>query len=196
MTVIRAFIAIDLAPDIRRKLERVSAELKERLRNVPVRWVSTHGIHLTLKFLGDVSVANLEVLKEILQAEAAGHAPFEIRVGELGAFPTIRKPRVVWVSVQGPQGLSTLQHNIENETARLGYAREERAFSPHLTLARVSRSATANDVRQIADVLAQTSIGLLGTMRVDSLHLFRSDLQPSGAVYTCLFTALLNSSTL
>jgi 2'-5' RNA ligase len=191
MSVIRAFIAIDLAAEIRKRLDQVSSELRQRLRDVPVRWVAVENIHLTLKFLGDVSLANLEVLKKILQSEASGHSPFEISVGDLGAFPSTHRPRVIWVRVQSPAELNSVQHSIEVETNRLGYATEDRPFSPHLTLGRVSRNATAGEVRRIGDVLDSYKVGFLGAMQVRTVHLYRSDLRPGGAVYTCLFSASL-----
>jgi 2'-5' RNA ligase len=95
------------------------------------------------------------------------------------------------VKVEGPPDLIAIQHGIDNETARLGYAREDRPFSPHLTLGRVSRNATPNDVRKIGEALDQSKVGLLGVMRVEGVNLYSSDLRPSGAIYTCLYTAPL-----
>jgi 2'-5' RNA ligase len=192
MSVIRAFIAIEMSPEIRRRLDQVSDELKQRLKDIPVRWVPVENIHLTLKFLGDVSLANLEVLKKILQSEIAGHHPFEMSVGELGAFPSNRRPRVIWVKVEAPAELEAVQRGIETESTRLGYAREERAFSPHLTLGRVSRNASSRDIRKISEVLDSYKVGFLGAARVQAVNLFRSDLKPGGAVYTCLFTVPLS----
>jgi 2'-5' RNA ligase len=194
MVVIRAFIAINLSPEIQHSLDEVSDKLKERLPKVPVRWVPVENIHLTVKFLGDVSVSNLEMLQKILRTEASQHAPFEFSVGNLGAFPSISRPRVIWVGVQVPEELHNLQHSIEAETARLGYTREKRAYSPHLTLGRVSRNANADDTRHIREVLKNCTIGFLGAARVQEVHLYRSELQPGGAVYTRIFSAPLRSS--
>lgn len=191
MSVIRAFIAIGLLSPIQAKLEEVITGLKGQLGEVPIRWVSGASIHLTLKFLGDVSESNLEIIKKMLQAEASGHPPFEISVGGLGAFPTIARPRVIWVKVDAPQELFSLQRGIENETARLGYDREERAFSPHLTLGRVSRNASPRDIQRIGEILGKISIGSLGMVKVEKVTLYRSDLRPGGAVYTSLFSAPL-----
>jgi 2'-5' RNA ligase len=193
MTVIRAFIAIGLPAEIQQKLEEVITDLKGRISDGPVRWVSGGSIHLTLKFLGDVSEANLEMLKKILQTEASVHHAFEISVGGLGAFPTIHRPRVIWVKVEVPQELKSVQRGIEHETTRLGYDREERPFSPHLTLGRVSRNATPRDIQRIGEALEQTTVGVLGTVRVEEVNLYRSDLRPGGAVYTCLFSAPLGA---
>jgi len=194
MSVIRAFIAIEISPEIQDKLKQVSFQLKQQLEGVPVRLVPVENIHLTLKFLGNVSYANLEVFENILEAEVSDHQQFEISIGELGAFPSTRRPRVAWINVQAPPELFVIQRCIEQETACLGYAREKRSFKPHLTLGRVSRNANSEDVRKIGEVLDSFNVGFLGAMRVKYIHLFRSDLKPSGAVYSCLYTAKLKPS--
>jgi len=165
--------------------------LRQRLEGAPVRWVAVENIHLTVKFLGDVSLANLDLLKRTLQSEAASHAAFEVSVGGVGAFPDMRRPRVIWVGVQAPPQLSSLQSGIDAQMSRLGYAREERPFSPHLTLGRVARAASLAEVRRIGEVLQTLKIGFLGATRLHQVHLYRSDLQPSGAVYTRVFSAPL-----
>ena len=191
MNVIRAFIAINLSPDILARLEDVLRDLKAKDPSAPVRWTPAHNIHLTIKFLGDVSVANIDLLTKLLASEAARHPEFEISVGELGAFPNVRRPRVVWVGVQAPPELGTLQHGVEHEMARIGYALEDRPFSPHLTLGRVSRNAGPDNLRQLGDIISQTKVGFLGAVRVREVHLYRSDLRPTGSIYTSLFTAPL-----
>jgi 2'-5' RNA ligase len=154
-----------------------------------VRWTQVHNIHVTLKFLGDVSEANLTVLYEILKREAEKQMVFEIQAGGLGAFPSLTRPRVIWVGVQAPPDLAAVQQAIDVETARLGYASEERDFSPHLTLGRIARSASSEEVRQIGATLGSMKVGDLGSSRIQSVHFYRSDLNPQGAVYTKLFSA-------
>ncbi len=191
MPVIRAFIAIDLSPEIRRRLDQVSSQLKQRLDGIPIRWVPASNIHLTLKFLGDVSLNNLEMLKKVLQTEVEGHHPFEVSVGGLGAFPTVRHPRVVWIGVEAPTDLASIQRGVDSAMGKLGYAQEDRPFSAHLTLGRVSRNANSRDTHQIGETLEATKIGFLGVVQVDAILLFKSDLQPTGSVYTKLFSAPL-----
>jgi 2'-5' RNA ligase len=96
---------------------------------------------------------------------------------------------VIWVGVEAPQELDFLQRGIDLATARVGYSPDRRAFSPHLTLGRVSRNATPRDVSRIGEVLSKEKVGFLGVARVSAVHLYRSDLQPGGAVYTKLFSA-------
>lgn len=191
MNVIRAFVAIHLSPEITHNLEQVLQDLKRSWPQAPVRWVPANNIHVTIKFLGDVSLSNISLLTKMLQTEAVRHAPFEISVGRLGAFPSMRRPRVIWVGVEAPPELQALQRGVEGEMARLGYAPEDRDFSPHLTLGRVARNISGDEMQRLSDLLAGSKVGFLGATRVQSIQLYRSDLQPSGAVYTALFTAPL-----
>ena len=193
MNVIRAFIAINLSDEVHQGLERVLKDVKSRLPGGAVRWVHVENIHLTIKFLGDVSVSSLELLTTMLQTEAARHQQFEFSVGGIGAFPTPRRPRVVWVGIEAPAELSGLQRGVEAEMARLGYAPEERPFSPHLTIGRVTRNADPGELHQLSSVLDTYKVGFLGVTRVQAIHLFRSDLQPGGAVYTRLHSAALTA---
>jgi 2'-5' RNA ligase len=144
-----------------------------------------------LKFLGDVSLNNIEVLTELIKAETISVKPMVFSVGGLGAYPRLRSPRVIWVGVEAAPEMISLQKGIDTQTARIGYARDRRPFSPHLTLGRVSRNANPKEVREIGEILASLNIGYLGTARINSIHLYRSDLKPSGAVYSKIFTASL-----
>jgi len=193
MSVIRVFIAVRLSPEIQLKLGSISAQLKKQIKGSIVRWVPVNNIHITLKFLGDVSIANLELLKKIIQSEAFHYENFKLSVGELGVFPSQNRPRVIWVGVRAPEELAFLQKGIETETERLGYKVEERPFSPHLTLGRVNRTATSEDVRGLGEILGSVNVGYLGEMAVDQVHIYKSDLQPGGSVYTCLFSAPLRT---
>jgi len=192
MPTIRSFIALNLTADIHRQLDDIILSLKQQ--TTIVRWVPSQNIHLTLKFLGDVSLANIETLQRVLAGEAARHAPFTFTVGGFGAFPNTRWPRVLWVGVQAPAALNTAQHGIEAETQRLGYTGEERPFSPHLTLGRVSNNASPQEARRLSDALAQVKIGELGQVMVKSIDLYRSDLNPGGAAYTPLASFPLGNS--
>lgn len=192
MSVIRAFIAIELSDEIHQRLDEVIARYKKQLPEVPIRWVPAQNIHLTLRFLGEVSLTNLDLLTSLLQKEIAAHHPFEISVGGSGAFPTPRRARVLWVGVEAPPELAAVQSGIESAVERLGYASEDRPFSPHLTLGRVSRNAGTQDLRQISQVLETIKVSFLGAVCVRQVQLFRSDLKPTGAVYTRVFTAPLS----
>lgn len=195
MDAIRAFIAIELPETLRHELDRISHQLQEQCAAAggesarrAVRWVPASNIHLTLKFLGEVSTANVQALARMLKAEAVRHPPFDIQVAGLGAFPNVRRPRVIWVGSEAPPVLANLQRAIEAETRALGYPTEERPFSPHLTLGRISQNATPPEATAVAHALGMVEVGSLGCMHIDQVHLFQSDLRPSGAVYTSLYS--------
>jgi len=194
MSVIRSFIAIDLPDTLNEALTQVSDSLQAKLKGMPIRWVPVANIHLTLKFLGDVSEKNVVVINEILLAETASHKPFEISVGGFGVFPTYSRPRVIWVGVEAPEELHYLHRRIDVETTRLGYAPDQRKFDPHLTFGRVSRNANPGEVRHIGGELKQHKLGFLGVARIMEVNLFRSDLSPKGAVYSKLYTAQLGNN--
>ncbi len=191
MSVIRAFIAISLPADVQQRLEVISSGLRSSLQEAQVRWVPVPNIHLTMMFLGDLSLANLGMLKDNLGAEADSHHCFEFSVGGVGAFPSPQRPRVLWVGVEAPAELNSLQAGITHRMEHLGYAGEERPFSPHLTLGRVARNANPDDAQRISAALQSAKVGFLGVCQVNQVHLFRSDLKPGGAVYTKIFSAPL-----
>jgi len=190
MTAIRSFIAIPLPEQTQQKIGEIIEQFEKGI-HAQVRWVQPQNIHLTLKFLGDVSPSNLQYLKNILQAQADELQPFTFTIGGLGAFPDTRHPRVIWIGVKAPDVLYHLQSHIETETHKLGYASELRKFSPHLTLGRISRNASPAEVRELSDTISSMKIGQVDTVHVEAIHLFRSDLKPGGAVYSSLFIAPL-----
>ena len=185
MNAIRSFIAIEMPASIQNQLDGIITRLKGPMTGA-VRWVPARNIHLTLKFLGDVSPANMTVLMNILRAEVGRQRSFSLSIAGLGAFPTTHRPRVLWVGVEAPPQLSALARLVENETRKLGYSPEERPFSAHLTLGRVSQNASPLEVRQVAETLALIQVGPLGDAAVREVVLFKSVLTPQGAEYSAL----------
>ena len=192
MNLLRAFIAVEIPPEIREAIGKAMAPLQKGIGSI-VRWVPIENMHLTLKFLGDVSPTNVEMLSEMLRAEANLFHCFDLRLSGLGSFPTLKRPRVIYIGIQAPGTLDALQRGIESASRRLGYESEERGFSPHLTIGRVKHASrvTAIEQQTIRRALEETRIDLLGTARVDSVHLYKSDLKPTGSVYTRLYSAPL-----
>jgi 2'-5' RNA ligase len=191
MSLLRAFFAVELPVSIQDTIQQQTARLRQVLDSSLVRWTPPHNIHLTLKFLGDVSPANLELLCEMLTREADQFPAFDMRIADLGSFPTSRRPRVIWVGLYAPAVLESLQRGIESAAARLGYAPEDRPFSPHLTIGRVRQDLSPQDLHKIRMGLEAMKVGELGIARVDCAHLYRSDLKPGGSVYTKLYSAPL-----
>ncbi len=191
MSLLRAFIAIELPVPIQNAIQQETAVLRQALDSTLVRWVPSHNVHLTLKFLGDVSPANIKLLTQTLSQEADQQPAFDIQIGGIGSFPTSRRPRVIWIGLHAPAVLESLQRCIESAAARLGYAPEERPFSPHLTIGRVRQNLPASSIQKIRTSLEATKVGNLGSAKVDSIHLFKSDLNSNGSVYTKLSSAPL-----
>ena len=191
--MLRSFIAIELPAEIQQAIYRSTASLQKALSRPLVRWVAPQNIHLTLKFLGDVSPANLERLADVLRLEVVTHAAFTMSVGQLGAFPTSRRPRVFWIGLDAPATLLAVQRGVEAVAARMGYPLEERPFSPHLTIGRLSQNIIAADLQKIRAALEGVSVGTLGTVLVNAVQIFKSDLQPAGSIYTLLHTLPMKS---
>ena len=187
METIRTFIAIPLPHPLLEKLTALQRRLEKQIPPRSVRWVRAEGIHLTLKFLGDTPTEKVPDIEQALAA-VARHAPAcTFTVEGLGCFPNPRRPRVVWVGVQEPMGrLAVLQDAIEEVMAPFGYPPEGRGFTPHLTLGRVRRKVSKEDVRQVGEAVTATEVGLLADVPVGYFTLIRSVLKPAGAEYTRL----------
>jgi 2'-5' RNA ligase len=188
MGLLRTFIAVEIPHEIQQSIHKAAASFRQATGPL-IRWVPAENMHLTLKFLGDISPSNVDMLTQMLRAEADSSHCFNLRVGGLGSFPNPRRPRVIYIGIQAPAELEALFHRVESASRRLGYESEERPFSPHLTIGRVKQDATATDQQKIRQSLENIRIDFLGTARVDSVHLFKSDLKPTGSVYTKLFSA-------
>jgi 2'-5' RNA ligase len=150
-------------------------------------------MHLTLKFLGEIPPDRVDLLTPMIRAEADLCAPFEMHLGRLGAFPSVKRARVIILGIQAAAGLETLARGIESACTRIGFAPERRDFHPHLTLGRVRDNLSAGEGLKLRQALETTTIDSPGTGRVDSVQLYKSDLKPSGAVYTKLFSAPLQN---
>lgn len=193
MGLLRTFIAVDTPPDIQKNIQLNVDHLRRSIGN-SIRWVPVQNIHLTLKFLGDVSQENVDMLKEMLRTETDACQPFDISIGGLGSFPSSKRARVLFIGIQAPAELEALQRGIESAGVRLGYESDPRPFSPHLTIGRVRDHIPASDQQKIRRILEETKIDSLGIARVDSVHLYKSELKPGGSVYTKLFSAPLKPS--
>jgi 2'-5' RNA ligase len=185
MDGVRTFIAIELTPEILDKLGNLQARIREAVPPGLVRWVQPQGIHLTLKFLGEVPSSKVDDVAAAVQKAGASYAPFTLQVGGTGCFPNVHRPRVVWVGVQESSGtLQKLQGEIERAMVPLGYPPEGRGFHPHLTLGRV-KGGSRDALEALGQYVHRANVQV-GQMAVSAVHVMRSDLLPGGAVYTAL----------
>ncbi|MCH8225238.1 MAG: RNA 2',3'-cyclic phosphodiesterase [Chloroflexi bacterium] len=185
-TGIRTFIAIHLSQDARRRLTETIRWMGSEVPS-GVRWVDPEGIHLTLKFLGDIEPALVEDVLRAMEQAASGTVPFQVHLNGLGVFPNLRRPRVLWAGVGGDMdALGALQEKVEAAMEGLAFPRERRAFSPHLTLGRVRDTISAVARQRVGGLVSQGSLDGADPWPVNAVHLMRSNLTPDGAVYTSL----------
>jgi len=186
MSLIRVFIAIDLPAEVKSELAGLEAQLKKNSPAV-VKWVDPNGIHITLKFLGETSDAGIDELLQAIQEAVQGVSPFQLEVRELGSFTASDRTQTIWVGVKGAlDTLNQLQKNIEANTELLGYKREKRPYSPHLTLGRVRDIACPSESLRLGKLLSETTFSALHNVNVDAVNLMRSQLTPAGPIYTCI----------
>ncbi|MBC7263082.1 MAG: RNA 2',3'-cyclic phosphodiesterase [Chloroflexi bacterium] len=192
MEQIRTFVAIELSDDLCAALRRMQATLKANKEAQIGRWVAPESIHLTLQFLGNVGLNRLAEIQAAIERGCTGHTPFDIELGGLGCFPNTRQPNVVWVGLAGDlESLQSLQHDVEQQLAALGFRPEDRPFKPHLTLARVRKDVSKAERAALGALVERTPCTESARMTVRQVSLMRSDLRPTGAVYTRLFAAEL-----
>jgi len=142
LIVVRAFVAIEIPVEMRHQLVEQITRLKQHIPSTTVRWVRLEGIHLTLKFLGDVSLDKLDQITVLLEEVGLRPTPFRIDIGQFGCFPNPRRPSGLWGGVEDSSGvLIRLQADLEGVLSQIGFKRETRPFHPHLTLGRVKRGA-------------------------------------------------------
>jgi 2'-5' RNA ligase len=184
--VIRAFISIELPDETKRKLSEVGHVLGGKKYEF-VRWARPESLHLTLRFLGNISAVQVEEVTAIIKDAARGYSPFHLEFREPGAFPDLKQPRIVWVSVAGEvEKLSSLQQKIDSSLAFPGLAREDRSFVPHLTLARLREGTSYKERKEFGARVAGAGIEIDCPLNVTTVSLMKSQLTPQGAVYTCL----------
>jgi RNA 2',3'-cyclic 3'-phosphodiesterase len=174
---VRCFVAVDLPQEIRSELARRQQAFRSACRDA--RWTRPEGIHLTLKFLGEISEAQLEAAVETLAA-FGGLRRFTALIRGFGFFPDARRPRVFWAGVDPPEPLAALAARVEEAMEKAGFPREQRAFNPHLTLARFKTPRPQPELAALAEDQNDLS---LGRFEVSEFFLFESKLRPQGAEY-------------
>ncbi len=175
----RVFVAIDPPPEVRRSMLEAAIEASRGFGD-EVRWTKPENVHLTLKFLGEVSGEALEGIRDALTVACSPHAPFDARLRGLGAFPSPRRARVIWAGVgEGSGGISSLATSVESALEPWGFRREGRPYVPHATLGRAKGRSVSLDLP--ANDVPETQI-----FRVSGVSLTKSTLAPGGPVYETL----------
>ncbi len=198
---IRVFIALVLSPQAIEVLTRTICALKQEIPS-GVRWVEPSGIHLTLKFLGNIQPTLtgqvFDAMTRATQINDSGSndsGPFQLSLSQLGVFPNPRQPRVLWAGIQGDlAALAGLQVRVEEAAGRIRFAPEQRPYRPHLTLGRVRQGVSPPVRLQIGQAVSEAKLEASPPWKVDSLHLIQSDRRPDGAIYTSLWSVPLVGS--
>jgi len=184
---IRTFVAIELPGKIISSISKVQEDI--RSYGFKIRWVKPENIHLTLKFLGNVKKADIEKVGEAIYESVKEYSPITLRAKGIGAFPGIKRPRVIWVGISGQLDLLVgLQKTLDEKLEAIGFPKENRPFRGHLTLGRVKAKI---DPKRFCDALNELVRFESETFVADRIILFKSELKPTGAVYTKLVDASL-----
>ena len=179
---IRCFIAIEIPEPIQNQLARIQGTLQNQIQKAS--WVKPGNIHLTLKFLGDVDPDDLESIREAIGEATNRHRSFSLRIGGVGAFPNLARPRVMWVGVKtGGERVSALAQDINVALSHCGFSFETKKFNPHLTIARLKERI---DLRPYTNQYHQYDRIDGAEMTVDTVALVQSQLHPQGAIYSNL----------
>ncbi|HVN86944.1 MAG TPA: RNA 2',3'-cyclic phosphodiesterase [Candidatus Binatia bacterium] len=186
---VRTFVAVDLETAAHAALVRLKAELARA--GGDVRWVRDDGLHATMKFLGSVAAARLGDVRSAVARAVSSLARFTMRVRGLGAFPSIERPRVLWVGIDAPP-LIDLARAVDGALVALGFPPEARPFHPHITLGRVRGHRGWN---VLARAIERHWNDDFGVSSVDRVTVYRSELRRGGSIYSPLWTTSLSDST-
>lgn len=193
---LRLFIALPLPETVERALTDLQQRFKHFDSQRAVRWTAVNSIHLTLKFLGDTSEELIPTIESALRTAVKGQSPFGLQISGAGSFPNLRKPRVVWAGLSGDlAALTRLQTAVEANIAPLGYPAEDRPFVPHLTLGRARQTASITALAALGEQIKQANVGMLAQWEANEVYLMRSELKPTGAIYTQLAGISLTSAS-
>ncbi|MDH4222942.1 MAG: RNA 2',3'-cyclic phosphodiesterase [candidate division Zixibacteria bacterium] len=178
----RSFIAVELTDELKREIEK----LQEPLRRVgaDVAWVKPGNVHATLKFLGEVSDDSMKIVFEGTRKALEGVKGFKLSLKDLGCFPNLKRPRVIWIGVEkGKMELGLIQRKIEQEMENLSFPKENREFSPHLTIGRVKSPKNVEKLTELVKSIDFQPEEIV----IKEVVLMKSQLHPGGSIYTPLF---------
>jgi len=190
--MIRTFIAIDLPEAVKKDLETLQRSLMASTKGI--RWVDPKGVHLTLKFLGDVELKRISKIESVIANVSTQHKPFKLIPQGCGVFPSWKAIRVVWIGLKGDlEPLKILYTTLEENLEKLGFPKEERRFTPHLT---IGRAKNISRDEKLAQALSKFATFKSSPFTVEEIVLFKSTLTPSGAIYQKLSAAKLSEENL
>lgn len=184
---LRSFIAIDIPGNILSEIRELQEGIKDY--GFKIRWVRPESIHLTLKFLGDIKAVKINEIAEAISKTVVRYTPISLQAKGVGVFPGIKRPQVLWVGLAGQlEPLVSLQKTLDENLETIGFTMEKRPFKGHLTMGRMKAKI---DVKKFGDVLMTFRRFESEAFTADRIILYKSELKPSGAVYTELASVSL-----
>ena len=179
----RSFIAINLPETVREHIGDFIRNLKSAGGNV--KWVRSGNIHITLKFLGELEEHKIENIQDVIKRIASNNKPFQVSLEGKGGFPNLSHPRILWIGIQtGYEALKQIAEDMESSLEPLGFLKEKRSFSPHVTVGRVR---SVSDIRSLTERMQKMEFKKT-FFKVDQIELIKSDLTPRGPIYTPILT--------
>jgi 2'-5' RNA ligase len=183
--LIRTFIAIELSPELNTTLGGIQNSLP--IPSQAIKWVKPESIHLTLKFLGDTPLSQIESIVQGMEKAALACPAFTLSTTRIGAFPSLSNPKVIWLGLKGETDkLQATFAEVEKNISRLGFPTDTREFAPHLTLGRLRENAGRNDIETTAKILKSAPPIPQTSLHASHICLFKSQLLPAGPLYTRL----------
>ena len=185
----RCFIAISLPEELKAKISGIQEKLKAA--GADVSWTRPEGMHLTLKFFGEIEDKRIPKIEKALDAVVNGIPTFTLSVSGMGTFPDMRRPRVIWIGLKEDGGnLLRLQKGVEEDLKKTGFPSEDRRFTPHITLGRIRSNKNTDKLLRLIE---EEKVEELGSFDVSEVHLIKSELKPAGAEYTELYSIILSN---
>jgi 2'-5' RNA ligase len=190
MDTIRSFFAIDLSLEIINEFNMIIHKINNNTPPI-IKWVDRKNQHLTLKFLGNLKSIDVEPIRDLLIKEITNISKFSITIARLGVFPSTSRPRVIWIGIEESLDLLKVFLEIESATAAMGYPKEKRLFSPHITLGRVRRYSKPYEIKNLKTFLKIFNVRKIGDMEINEINLYKSILKPTGPIYSKVFSLML-----
>jgi 2'-5' RNA ligase len=182
----RTFIALALPPKIKTEISKLQNLLQQPDYKSSLKWVDPNNLHITLKFLGETTPEKVDLLSEKIKKHLHPVKPITVTLSNLGAFPSISKPNVIWSDVFPKDELIMTFKNIETICLSEGFEQEQKPFKTHITLARLKRGTTQEQIKQISSVLKNNITIPPLTFNIDGVTIYKSVLTPQGPLYTAL----------
>jgi len=194
MKTIRTFIAIELSDELKQSIHTVIHYYQGLAPTGMVKWVATRNLHLTIKFLGDIPMTMIPSIQDKMGQLVSGETSFWMTAAGAGMFPSARKPRVVWLGLDSKTELAGISKRLDHLLSELKIAREERPFSPHLTIGRVYQGLEDDELQKLGEIILRNQPGVIQKMFVRSISLMKSDLHSEGPVYSTIYTSELQET--